>query len=270
MPPTFELCSGSKVIPMSEVERWEEAVAEVTAQLLQYPGRSENYWLRNFPKGSCSVTSYAIGRLLLERYGEQWLLESRSGYGGSSHTWLVRDAGEGHEAAIDATLHQFTELAHEPFIGWGTSPADQYFPDHMGSPVYVGLVEESWHQGATDEVYEWLFPRLGLSEFNDTESLRYLMPEDLAYPPVSKLIDVMIEASMLSHPDATYAIALNPITSSVLLRNSDVALRRHEMRSDGYLGRMVLSLVDIDGDLALSYLRRTRTGPRTLPAWSAG
>ncbi|SFS17467.1 hypothetical protein SAMN04487846_3565 [Microbacterium sp. cf046] len=236
---------------MSELERWREAVTEVTAQLRQYPGRSDNDWLRNFPHGSCSVTSYAVGRLLLERYGEQWLLVSRSGYGTSTHTWLVRDAGEGQEAAIDATLHQFTDLAREPFIGWGASPADEYFPDFMGSPVYVGLVDDSWHHGATDEIYEWLFPRLGLSKFNRAESLRHLMPEDLANPPVCRLIDEMVEASARSHQPVEYAIALNPTTAAVLCRNSDAALRRHEMKSDEYLGRIVLSLEQVDGDVAL-------------------
>lgn len=239
------------MISVSELERWRVAVEEVTAHLLEYPGRSENLWLRSFPDGSCSVASYAIGRLLLERYGEQWLLDSRSGYGGSSHTWLVRDAGEGDGAAIDATLHQFTSLAHQPFVGWGPSPADEYFPDLMGSPVYVALADDSWHHLGTDEVYDWLFPRLGLSAFNRAESLRHLLPEDIANPPVSRLIDVMIEASMHSHPEVTYAIALSPMMSSALLRNSDAALRRPEMRSDEYLGRMVLSPEGIDDDIAL-------------------
>jgi hypothetical protein len=77
------------------------------------------------------------------------------------------------------------------------------------------------------------------------------MPEDLANPPVCRLIDAMTEESALLHPGVAYVIALGPATSLILRRNSDSALRRHEMKSDEYLGRAVLSLDEVDEDMAL-------------------
>lgn len=64
-----------------------EVMHEVIGALREYDGRAENYWLKNFPHGSCNVTSWVIGSLLLELgyedYG-QWFLVSR---------WSDRKAG---------------------------------------------------------------------------------------------------------------------------------------------------------------------------------
>lgn len=235
---------------MSELARWTEAVTEVADLLRCYPDRVNNMWLRDFPKGSCSVVSYAVGRLLLERYGEQWLLVSRSGEPGT-HTWLVRDETMGAPAAIDATLAQFPSIASAPFVGWGQSPAEGHFPDSMCAPTYVALANASWHHGQTDEVYEWLFPQLGLRPFDREHSLRDLMPEALAFPPVTLLLDAMLRAAESQSELSTYAIVLSPIDSSVLCRNSDAAMRRGLGRSDEYDGLPILDQTSAEDDVAL-------------------
>lgn len=235
---------------MSELARWTEAVMEVTNLLLRYPDRASNMWLREFPKGSCSVASYAVGRLLLERYGEQWLLISRSG-GPGTHTWLVSDETMGTPAAIDATLAQFPSIASAPFVGWGQSPAEGHFPDFMGAPTYVALADGSWHHGQTDEVYEWLFPQLGLRPFDRAHSLRDMMPEALAFPPVTLLLDAMLHAAESQLELNTYAIVLSPTDSSVLRRNSDAAMRRGLNRSDEYNGVSILDQDSAEDDVAL-------------------
>lgn len=235
---------------MSELARWTEAVTEVTDLLRCYPDRVNNMWLRDFPKGSCSVVSYAVGRLLLERYGEQWVLVSRSGEPGT-HTWLIRDEAMGTPAAIDATLAQFPCIASAPFVGRGQSPAEGHFPDFMGAPTYVALADASWHHGQTDEVYEWLFPQLGLRPFDRADSLRDLMPKTLAFPPVTLLLDAMLHAAESHLALNPYAIVLSPTHSSVLLRNSDAAMRRGLGRSDEYSGVSILDRAPIGDDLVL-------------------
>ena len=235
---------------MSEIRRWTEAVAEVTDLLQRYPNRANNVWLRDFPKGSCSVVSYAVGRLLLERHEEQWLLVSRSGELGS-HTWLVRDDTMGAPAAIDATLAQFPSIASAPSIGLGSSPAERHFPDSMDGPTYVALADASWHHGQTHEVYEWLFPQLGLRPFDPADSLRGLMPEALAFPPVTLLLDAMLHAAASQLELNAYAIVLNPTDSSVLRRNSDATMGRCRNQSDEYNGVPILDQVPVDDDLVL-------------------
>jgi hypothetical protein len=233
---------------MTEPEQWREAVTEVIAHLLTYPGRSENPWLRNFPEGSCSITSFAVGRLLLERYGQQWLLVSGASEDASTHTWLVRDESAGATASIDATLHQFPDLGEEAFVGWGPSPAESRFHNPIGFPVYVALVDGDWHHGQTIEVYEWLFPRLELRPFNPTESLRNLMPADLAYPPVTRLVDAMAESAALPSDEHAYAIVVSQKASSALLRNSDAGLGRYSQERDRYLSLPVIALQQVPDD----------------------
>ena len=105
----------------SDFDRWRQTRDEVVSVLLDYPGRAENLWLREFPSGSCSVASFAIAATLRHRDGEVWALESCFN-GDHSHTWLSKDAGTAAHATIDSTLHQFSGLATEPHVGPGPSP----------------------------------------------------------------------------------------------------------------------------------------------------
>jgi hypothetical protein len=131
--------------------------------LLGYPLRADNFWVRGFPSGSCSVTSFAIASTLLQRHREVWTMESCFN-GDHSHTWLSRDAGTTFHVTIDATLQQFSELDREPFIGPGPSPAIAALFDGCAiSAVRADRVPAHWHHGSTREIYEWAFPRLGLS-----------------------------------------------------------------------------------------------------------
>jgi hypothetical protein len=145
-----------------EIERWRSTVDEVAQLLQQHPERAENIWLKQMPKGSCSVFSFAVGATLLQRHGQRWLLVSRIN-ATSSHTWLRGETTDGRMASIDATIQQFDRIAQEPFIGVGTSPAEEHFPDSLGADVWNDAVPPWWHHGQTREIYTWLFPRLGIS-----------------------------------------------------------------------------------------------------------
>jgi hypothetical protein len=147
----------------SDLGRWAQTVDEVASVLVEYPNRADNLWLRRFPAGSCSVTSFALAATLRQRHQEIWTIESCF-TGDRSHPWLTRDAGTPFQVTIDATLQQFSELAQEPFIGPGPSPAIAAFFD--GSAIFAVKADRApahWHHGSTREIYEWAFPRLGLS-----------------------------------------------------------------------------------------------------------
>ena len=147
----------------SDVGRWTQTTHEVTSTLLEYPDRDSNIWLRRFPSGSCSVASFAIASTLRQRYDELWTIEWCF-TGEHSHTWLSKDAGLPSHVTIDSTLHQFSHLATTPFISAGPSPAiSELFDGYAVYGVRVDRIAADWHHGQTREVYEWAFPRLGLS-----------------------------------------------------------------------------------------------------------
>lgn len=139
------------------------AVQEVVAVIERFPNASSNIWLKGFPSGSCSVVSFAIGTLLAQRYDEVWSLVSRSGHRGLTHTWLTISLPGGSNASIDATVQQFSDVAAEPFVGYGYSPSHPAFPDRLGNGIRADAVPAWWHHGQTREVYGWAFPLLGLS-----------------------------------------------------------------------------------------------------------
>ncbi|WP_203579982.1 hypothetical protein [Microbacterium hibisci] len=145
----------------SNVAEWRSTVSEVESALLSYPARADNMWLRNYPNGSCSIVSFTVGSVLLQRQAQPWRLLSKFS-GRHSHTWLVGGTDGAAQASIDATIHQFPELATGPFVGSGPSPAERLFEGYAGTSVAVNQVPQWWHHGETLDVYEWVFPRLGI------------------------------------------------------------------------------------------------------------
>lgn len=153
------------VITDSDLKRWNETLIEVDRLLVQFPGAESNIWMKRYPSGSCSVVSFAVGSVLHHRFGEEWRLVSRLRPGGPSHAWLVLKAEDGTDlASIDGALHQFPDIASEPFVGKGSSPAARYFTDLMGQSDGVSIVNVPswWHHGSTREIYRWAFPQLAV------------------------------------------------------------------------------------------------------------
>jgi len=112
-------------------------VMNATVDALRSYDGTQNCWLRDFPRGSCRVTSLVLGSLLLELdyepYG-RWFLVSRladreqnSTYD-VSHVWLeLRDSDGSVIYAIDATADQFPEWTEEPFVVFGRSLLAEHF-----------------------------------------------------------------------------------------------------------------------------------------------
>lgn len=119
---------------------YEEQLAElmqaVTCLLREYDG-SQNFWLQDYPRGACRITSMIIGSLLLELGYEplgRWYLVSHQAEPEQtptynvSHVWLeLRDHGS-VIYSIDATADQFPEWEVEPFVAYGRSPLAHRFP----------------------------------------------------------------------------------------------------------------------------------------------
>jgi len=116
-------------------------------------------------------------------------------------------------------------------------------------PVYVGLIDDWWHHGQTAEVYQWLFPRLGLRQFEPYTSLRDLMPEEIAYPSVARLADRMIDELENSRTDVSYALLMSFASSRTLLRNSDAAMKRGTGKHDEYRAHHVIHHSEVDDDV---------------------
>jgi hypothetical protein len=152
-------------------------VLELVQLLNQFPSASSNLWLKQFPIGSCSITSYAIGTVLHRRHDEDWILLSHSASKDQAtgdqvpytHTWLCLDPS-GRGPTVDATAHQFPQLALTgPYVGNSATPYLARFAapnDHIQA-VSVAHVEPWWHHGYTAEVYDWFFAELGLDTTRD-------------------------------------------------------------------------------------------------------
>lgn len=96
--------------------------------LLRFPEREQNFWLQQFPVGSCELTSWIIGRLLLQLGFGDWTLYfgmvdtdayPERGWGG--HQWLELRRANGDFYSLDPTPHQFRD-GPEPFLIRGESP----------------------------------------------------------------------------------------------------------------------------------------------------
>lgn len=132
-------------------------VMHATIAALQGYDAAGNIWLRDFPRGSCNVTSWLLGTILLElgyeTYG-QWVLVSRLTDREQdliydvSHVWLELRDRDRAIYSVDPTAHQFPEWAPEPFVVEGESPLAQYF----ASKVSEKLVRHT-HSRETDQLF---------------------------------------------------------------------------------------------------------------------
>ena len=103
----------------------------------EWPNRSTNFWLNDFPHGSCEVTSWIIGQILLDYGFGDWTLvygmidtDQRPDMSWGGHEWLEFTDEEGRYFAIDATWNQFPWGA-EPILMTVTPPAAELYTTNM-------------------------------------------------------------------------------------------------------------------------------------------
>lgn len=115
---------------VTQVEAIWHAVVE---KLEQFPDKEANIWLRDFPKGSCEVTSWVIGRVLLKLGFGDWTLvygsvdtEKFPNLTWGGHEWLEFTRDDGVFYSLDATAHQFS-WAGPPFLMRGVSPLKEIY-----------------------------------------------------------------------------------------------------------------------------------------------
>ncbi|WP_159068815.1 hypothetical protein [Nocardiopsis alba] len=110
-----------------------DVMTSVLSKLRTFPAE-DNYWLRDFPRGSCSVASWAVGSILRELGFGDWTLisgaadqmEDAQGWS-PTHVWLeLREDGR-TLFSLDATADQFPQWESEPFVVEGESPLGQHF-----------------------------------------------------------------------------------------------------------------------------------------------
>ena len=149
-----------------EIRRWRSVIEEITNLVLGFPERENNPWLKNYPHSSCDVMSFAVGATLLQRYGEEWHIVSYLADADfTAHTWLTLEKNGSTYAWIDPTIRQFQGFAHEPFYGFGSSPALRSFSSQLGPPLPISKITNDWHNQGTQEIYEWLFSELEIYHF---------------------------------------------------------------------------------------------------------
>jgi hypothetical protein len=110
-------------------------------------------WLKNFPSGSCDITSLTIASVLSDLGLGDWELVSAFDDKGIGHTWLrLRVVGQ-ITMSVDATLHQFEDW-NEPWIGEGDSPAASRFVNVRHEHLF-SKVPDWWPRGHEMEVATW-------------------------------------------------------------------------------------------------------------------
>lgn len=112
-------------------------------EVLRVLGREGRiYWLANFPADSCDITSFVIGHVLADRSdGDWWIVSGANGI--RNHTWLECRDNEKVVITVDVTLHQFQDIAVEPYVGPGVGPAKGHFTAvHLDSRI--ATLPENW------------------------------------------------------------------------------------------------------------------------------
>ena len=110
-------------------------------------------WLRNYPSGSCDITSLTLASVLSDLGLGDWELVSAFDESGQGHTWLRLIIDGSVSMSIDATLHQFSDW-DAPWVGIGDSPAASRFINE--NHVYLfSEVPNWWPRGHEAEVAEW-------------------------------------------------------------------------------------------------------------------
>ncbi|ROR80042.1 hypothetical protein SAMN06295974_1937 [Plantibacter flavus] len=88
---------------------------------------------KNYPAGSCGITSYTVGMVLLDRGlndgdGQWFLVDTNdSGPETATHTWLEYRIGTEAVYSVDPSIGQFPGIRKTPWVGRGTSPAAKRF-----------------------------------------------------------------------------------------------------------------------------------------------
>jgi hypothetical protein len=145
---------------MPDLEQLEELVPKIVEIMRSHPDVPNTFgepgpviWLKNFPSGSCDISSLTIASALYELGLGDWELVSAFDERGQGHTWLrLRVAGQ-IMMSIDATIHQFNEW-DEPWVGYGDSPAAARFI-HPRHEYRLTTVPSWWPRGHELEVATW-------------------------------------------------------------------------------------------------------------------
>ncbi|MCP1413688.1 hypothetical protein J3D46_002954 [Paenarthrobacter sp. A20] len=124
-----------------------ETVAWVSDALQAMPDREQQFFLKEFPTGSCDIASFVIGHVLTDlRVGTWRVVTYETTVGRTTrHTWLeLATSPEEAPFTIDATIHQFRDLTASPFVGYGRSPAQLRFSRLLTSESFSALSEGRW------------------------------------------------------------------------------------------------------------------------------
>lgn len=129
----------------------ERTMNEVVATMLSISPKDAYFPREWWPGACCEQTTTAIAAVLEDKglLGWTYITAGRPGEG-NGHAWLEYRDDHGRVVySIDATLHQFTHLATEPWAGLGPSPAAGEFTDIR----YAGPWHEWKYIGREDQVF---------------------------------------------------------------------------------------------------------------------
>lgn len=123
-----------------------EIVEEVNESINSYREKGQSDHLEHYPAGGCSVVSSVLAQVLLNRGYGVWSLSSEL-QASSSHTWLTLFDGLTPLITVDASIHQFPQLSHEPVVDFRLTPYSQQTEwgkthDDIDFPP-----SQEWHQG---------------------------------------------------------------------------------------------------------------------------
>jgi hypothetical protein len=131
----------------AQVEGVWHAVAE---KLQEFPDRATNAWLKDFPNGSCEITSWVLGRVLLELGFGDWTLvygwvdsEQYPDIPLGGHEWLEYTHHDGVLYSLDATANQF-RWAGPAFLIEGVSPLKKVFS--TSTRQHLSSENQHWYE----------------------------------------------------------------------------------------------------------------------------